>query len=147
MSAQVTLVTIIITTPLIIIAIIIIMIIIISGIIMIFLCTARVTDDSLLVLIANALPHWLLQGTKVDHLFVKNHHQHHHSHSPPSPSASSSSWPSSSSSGVEEILLCASRRAESQQWTALESCFCKNEGQRLLFLWVFKDDNSWSYWW
>ena len=32
-----------------------------------YVSPARVADDSLLVLIANALPHWLLQGTKVDH--------------------------------------------------------------------------------
>ena len=29
------------------------------------LCPAGVTEDSLLVLVANALPHWLLKGTKV----------------------------------------------------------------------------------
>lgn len=32
---------------------------------MIFFSTGGVGEDSLLVLIANALPHWLLQGTKV----------------------------------------------------------------------------------
>ena len=36
---------------------------------MIIWLSARVSEDSLLVLIANALPHWLLQGTKVDHQY------------------------------------------------------------------------------
>jgi len=39
-----------------------------------YVSTARVTDDSLLVLIANALPHWLLQGTKASKKFFSVPH-------------------------------------------------------------------------
>jgi len=39
-----------------------------------YVSTARVADDSLLVLIANALPHWLLQGTKASDKFFSVPH-------------------------------------------------------------------------